>query len=187
MARTATHHGLPFATRYRATTAPQAAVNPAARSISPSSSTKTSAMPSVMMNAAWVIRLTRLPADRNSELLTWKIKMMTIRPMITGRAPLSPLRIRLTQIRAYSPTELAISSAEAPGSAAATSFGSPPGWSCSVPTPPGSSGGGFVDANGQPSGRLSGVRARLSGPLALASRVRCVAPLVIRSTADAVS
>ena len=102
-------------------TAPQAAVNPAARSISPSSSTKTSAMPSVTMNAAWVIRLTRLPADRNSELLSWKISTITTRPTMTGSAPLSPLRIRLSQIRAYSPTDPAISS----GGAAVTAAASP--------------------------------------------------------------
>ncbi len=80
-------------------TAPQAAVKPAARSMSPSSSTKISAMPSVMMNADCAIRLTRLPADRNSEFFTWKMITMTIRPTMTGSAPLSPERIRLPTIR----------------------------------------------------------------------------------------
>ena len=71
-------------------------------------------MPSVMMNADWVIRLTRLPADRNSEFFTWKKMTIAIRPTMTGSAPLSPLRIRLAQMRRYSPTESAISSADAP-------------------------------------------------------------------------
>ncbi len=62
------------------------------------------------MNADWVIRLTRLPADRNAELLIWKKMTIAIRPMMTGSAPLSPLRICLNQSRRYSPTELAISS-----------------------------------------------------------------------------
>ena len=52
--------------------APIAELYPIDRSISPSSSTNTSAMPSMTIHAAWVIRLTRLPADRNSELRTWK-------------------------------------------------------------------------------------------------------------------
>ena len=52
--------------------APIAEVYPIDRSISPSSSTHTSAMPSITIHAACVIRLTRLPADRNRELRTWK-------------------------------------------------------------------------------------------------------------------
>ena len=96
---TAAHHGSPSASIHSAMTAAQAAVNPAARSMSPSSSTKISAMPRVMMNADWAIRLTRLPADRNSELFTWKKITMTIRPTMTGSAPLSPERTRLPTIR----------------------------------------------------------------------------------------
>ena len=53
--------------------APITEVYPMDRSISPSSSTNTSAMPSSTIHAACVIRLTRLPADRNRELRTWKI------------------------------------------------------------------------------------------------------------------
>jgi hypothetical protein len=53
-------------------TAPIAEEKPIDRSISPSSSTNTSAMPSITIQAACSIRLTRLPADRNSELRAWK-------------------------------------------------------------------------------------------------------------------
>jgi len=42
------------------------------RSISPSSSTNTSAMPSMMIHPAWPIRLTMLPADRKFALRIWK-------------------------------------------------------------------------------------------------------------------
>jgi hypothetical protein len=96
---TAAHHGSPSASIHSATTAPQAAVKPAARSMSPSSSTKISAMPSVMMNADCAIRLTRLPADRNSEFFAWKKMTIAIRPMMTGSAPLSPLRTRRPMMR----------------------------------------------------------------------------------------
>ena len=130
------------------------------------------------MKAAWVMRLTRLPADRNSEFLIWKNSTITIRPMMTGRAPLSPLRIRLNQIRPYSLTDPAIRAGDAAATAASTS--GLPG-ALSVVTPPGSA-GGFVDANGQPSGPLSGARTEPSS-----LRVRCVVPVVIRSTVDAMS
>ena len=113
--RTAAHHGSPSATIHSATTAPQAAVKPAARSMSPSSSTKISAMPSVMMNADCSSRLTRFCAERNSEFLIWKKITTATRPMMTGSAPLSPERIRRKTIRTYSPIELASRSADASG------------------------------------------------------------------------
>ena len=69
---TASHRGRFDESIQSVITAPRAALYPTDRSISPSRSTKTSAMPNVTMNAAWVMRLTRLPADRNSELRTWK-------------------------------------------------------------------------------------------------------------------
>ena len=97
---TAAHHGMPSPIIHSAITAPIAAVYPAARSISPSSSTKISAMPSVMMNAACSMRLTKLRGVMNTGLLTQKKMTMAIRPTMTGRAPLSPLRTRRTQIRA---------------------------------------------------------------------------------------
>src|ERR1700678_2403792 len=83
------------------------------RSISPSSSTKTSAMPSATSQPAWVIRLTRLAADRNWPLRIWKYATMTPRPMTTGSAPLFPPRTRVHQIFAYSPSESAMTSGAA--------------------------------------------------------------------------
>jgi len=70
----AAHHGQSRgpASSSAATTPPRPDTKPIDRSISPSSSTNTSAMPSVAIHAAWVIRLTRLPAERNSELRAWK-------------------------------------------------------------------------------------------------------------------
>src|SRR5579863_4526213 len=111
---TANHQGSPSAIIHREMTAAQAAVNPAARSMSPSSSTKISAMPSVMMNADWVMRLTRLRGVMNAGLFSQKKMTMTARPAMTGSAPLSPLRTRLARIRTYSPTESASNSAGAP-------------------------------------------------------------------------
>ncbi len=118
---TASHRGRFEESIQSVITAPRAALYPTDRSISPSSSTKTSAMPNVTMNAAWVMRLTRLPADRNSELRTWKYTTITIRPMTTGSAPLSPPRTRRHQICAYSPSELAIRSGLAVAARAAAS------------------------------------------------------------------
>src|SRR5579859_1138702 len=88
-ASTATHHGtgLDSDSSHSVMVAPIAEEYPIDRSISPSSSTNTSAMPSVMIHAAWVIRLTRFPADRNSELRSWKYTTIAIRPTITGSAP----------------------------------------------------------------------------------------------------
>ena len=130
------------------------------------------------MNAAWVIRLTRLPADRNTELLIWKKITIATRPMMTGRAPLSPLRIRLTQIRPYSPMDPASSSVYAPVAMAMSS---------ALPAPVSAvissgCGGGFFVATAQPSMPLSGVRAgRVAAPFPFAL------PVVIRCTADPVS
>ena len=96
---TETHHGSPSASIHKVMTAAQAAVYPAARSMSPSSRTKISAMPSVMMNADCVMRLTRLRCVMNAGLFHQKKMTITIRPTMTGSAPLSPLRTRLARIR----------------------------------------------------------------------------------------
>src|ERR1039457_2777819 len=100
------------------------------RSISPSSRTKTSAMPSKMNGTPWIIRLTRLPAARNSELRTWKNMTSGTRPTMMGSAPLSPFLTRLIQMRAYSPTELAISSGAPATAASSAALGS--GWSATA-------------------------------------------------------
>src|SRR3954452_2421969 len=66
---------------------------PADRSISPSSSTGTSAMASTQIGAAWVIRLAKLPTDgKVSGRSAEKIRARTTRPSTAGRAPMSPPR-----------------------------------------------------------------------------------------------
>src|SRR5262249_26032326 len=87
-----------------------------------------------------------------------------------------PLRIRWSQIRGYSPTDPADSAGVAVAAVAAASSASMP-CAASVLTAPRSSGPGLVDAKGQPSEPRSGP----SVPC-----VRCQAPVVIRSTTDAV-
>ena len=72
--------------------APTAPAKPIDRSISPSRSTKTSAMPSSTNTPDCSIRFVRLPVERNLEFWVWKMTTMTISPMTTGSAPLSPLR-----------------------------------------------------------------------------------------------
>src|SRR5260370_23004521 len=121
------------------------ALKPTDRSISPSSRTKTSAMPSRTNGAPCTSRLTRLPAERKSEFRTWKKMTIAIRPRTTGSAPLSPLLTRLSQMRAYSPTESAISSgapaiaalsiaaSPASGSSATITGASPSAGSCGPP------------------------------------------------------
>ncbi len=97
--RIATGQGSVYAA-HRQMVAPMAALKPTDRSISPSSSTKISAMPSRMNGTLWIIRLTRLPADRNSEFLTWKKITTATRPRMIGSAPLSPFLTRRHQMAA---------------------------------------------------------------------------------------
>ena len=118
-------------------------------------------MPSVMMNADWAIRLTRLPAERNSEFFAWNKMTMTIRPTMTGSAPLSPERRRLPTIRRYSPNELASRSAEASGDDIISSSVGVGSW--------------FTDVTAQPS--VFGVAAPELGAV----------PVVIQWTAELVS
>ncbi len=191
-ATTASHRGRFDESIQRVITAPRAALNPTDRSISPSRSTKTSAMPNVTMNAAWVIRLTRLPADRNSELRTWKYTTITIRPMTTGSAPLSPPRTRRHQMRAYSPSELAIRSGLAVAARSASSGAAACSLSGPVETATGLSGAPPAAGSGPPLPPVC-VIVQPSEPLLLPRSVmfspvpfiwRLVAPVVIRSTAD---
>src|SRR4051794_38109183 len=70
---------------------------PADRSISPSSSTGTSAMASTQIGAAWVIRLAKLPTHGNvSGRRAEKMTASTPSPSTAGRAPRSPPRRRST-------------------------------------------------------------------------------------------
>ena len=81
-----------------------------------------------MIQPAWPIRLAMLVADRNEGCESWKYAPRTIRPMTTGRAPLSPLRTRRSHTRMYSPSELASTSGalvSAMVSAASLACGSP--------------------------------------------------------------
>ena len=71
--------------------APMPAAKPADRSISPSSSTKTSPIASTVIAAPWLIRLAKLPFDRNvSPSRIPKITTSTTTPMIAGSDPMSP-------------------------------------------------------------------------------------------------
>ena len=60
------------------------------RSMSPSSSANTSPMPSSMNTAPWTSRSVRFTGDRKWLFSDWKMAPMTVRPMITDSAPLSP-------------------------------------------------------------------------------------------------
>jgi len=66
--------------------------------------------------------LTRLPAVRKADCSSWKKMTMMIRPTMTGRAPLSPLRILRPQARKYSGSE----SARTSGATAARAVSSMP-------------------------------------------------------------
>ena len=105
--------------------------------------------------------------------------------MMTGSAPLSPLRTRRSQTRVYSPSDPASTSgaavsaisAAAPSGSPATA--TPPGWSWAVSPLSG-------DDIPQPSEPvLTLPEAADSLPLPLCRRAD--APVVIRSTTDAVS
>src|ERR1035437_5917517 len=68
-------------------------------------STHTSAMPSSTKTEPCTSRLVRFPADRNTELWTWKMTTRMTRPPRTGSTPLSPLRMRFAHAQAYSPRD----------------------------------------------------------------------------------
>ena len=68
---------------------------PAARSISPSSRTKTRPIAMNTVMPAWLTRLARLKTVRK-RLLAWeKMTARTMRPSTAGSAPTSPPRTRL--------------------------------------------------------------------------------------------
>ncbi len=95
------HHGqlVGAAIRARAIVAPTAPTKPTDRSISLRMRAYSSAMPRRMMKAAWTNRLTMLAEVKNTFDWTSKKMQMTIRPMMIGRAPLSPPRMRFHQAR----------------------------------------------------------------------------------------
>src|SRR5207302_4777769 len=82
------------------------------RSISPRRMTKSSPIASTMKTALCWNRLTRFPAERKTlpGLIAWKTIVMMTRARMTGRTPLSPLRIRVSQARNHSPNDWATSS-----------------------------------------------------------------------------
>ena len=78
-------------------------VTPADRSISPSSSTNTSAMASMTSVAAWVRRLAKFRSVRKNGLRKLNRMVSTTNPPTAGRAPISPLRTRWKYARTWSP------------------------------------------------------------------------------------
>ena len=76
-----------------------AATKPTDRSISPSNSTKTSAIASRLNTAAWTSRLTRLPAVRKLLFSDWNRIEISSSPPTTGSTPLSPALIRASEVR----------------------------------------------------------------------------------------
>ena len=94
---TARGHDQPQSVSRVASTAAQTPlVNPADRSISPSSRTNTSPMAITVMGAPWVSRLAKLPAEKNTGRSSEKTITSTIRPNTAGREPMSPPRTRST-------------------------------------------------------------------------------------------
>ena len=69
------------------------AVTPAERSISAKTSTKTSPIANTIKVAAWLNRLAKFKAVKNTGLITEKSTASTIRPSIAGSDPISPLLI----------------------------------------------------------------------------------------------
>ncbi len=90
---TASHSLTPWRT---ASTEESAAVTPATepsdRSISPSSSTKTTPVAIRPGPAIHLVMLVRLSALRKEPVFHWKMAAMMIRPTTTGSEPSSPLR-----------------------------------------------------------------------------------------------
>src|SRR2546425_4878520 len=82
------------------------------RSISPRRMTKSSPIARTMKTALCGNRLTRFPAERKTlcGLIAWKTIVMMSKARMTGRTPLSPLRILVSQARNHSPNDWATSS-----------------------------------------------------------------------------
>src|SRR5256886_11534570 len=74
--------------------------------------TKISPIARTMKTALCWNRLTRFPAERKTlwGLIAWKTIVMMSRARMTGRTPLSPLRMRVSQARNHSPRDWATSS-----------------------------------------------------------------------------
>ena len=68
---------------------------PADRSMSPSSSTGTSAIARMMIEPDWVSRFAMLRFERNRSLAKPNTMNSTTRPSTDGSAPMSPPRTRL--------------------------------------------------------------------------------------------
>lgn len=100
-ARIAAHHGQPTVglASTHMTTALRPATNPRDRSISPSSSTKTSPIASRLNTAAWTSRFTRFPGVRNRLLRDWNSTETSTSPATTDSTPVSPLRTRVNDAR----------------------------------------------------------------------------------------
>ena len=94
-AATPSGHDQPQSVSTVASTAAQTPlVNPADRSISPSSRTNTSPMAITVMGAPWVSRLAKLPAEKNTGRRIEKTITSTTSPNTAGREPMSPPRTR---------------------------------------------------------------------------------------------
>ena len=95
-ASAAVHHDQPLSTIESAVIVAEAPpATPADRSISPSSSTKTSPIASTQMEAAWTTRFAMLYVVRNRSWALLKTMKSTTRPSRAGSEPMSPPRSRL--------------------------------------------------------------------------------------------
>ena len=116
---TAAHHGQsrdPMSSS-AVITPPITETKPIDRSMSPSSSANTSLIPSSMKTAPWISRSVRFTGDRKCAFSDWKITPITIRPVITEMAPLSPGASQAAARRGtvMSARAIAVSSRSRPG------------------------------------------------------------------------
>ena len=99
-------------------TPPITETKPIDRSMSPSSSANTSLIPSSMKTAPWTSRSVRFTGDRKCPFSDWKMTPITIRPVITEMAPLSPGASQAAAARrgmVISARAIAVSSRSRPG------------------------------------------------------------------------
>ncbi len=99
-------------------TPPITETKPIDRSMSPSSSANTSLIPSSMKTAPWTSRSVRFTGDRKCPFSDWKMTAITIRPVITEMAPLSPGASQAAAARrgtVVSARAIAVSSRSRPG------------------------------------------------------------------------
>ena len=111
---------------------------------------------------------------------------MAIRPTMTGRAPLSPLRTRLSQTRVYSPSDWASTSGALVSAISAATSSPAPGSPASATDPAWSLGASpcSVPAILQPSEPLLARGEVARSPPLPSSPSRVDVPVVMRSTAD---